>query len=379
MGPNAMELIELILTLANDHLESLKTNGCMPGGHNGPYYDPETPVRNTAHWTTTFSFCYEQTRDKKYYHAVELCEKYLISSAARPMNAAFYCRTNPKKDFSNGLIGQAWAIEGLVAAFKITGNPKSKAIAREVFLLHPFDEAYKLWKVVNVDGSYRSFDMTFNHQLWFAAAGAMLNSLEQQEDIHYRCSHFLENLHTHCRIYKNGLIKHDLINRITYTDRLRNTFNVLNRTYRHMKSGTSMLYKENGYHLFNMYAFALIKNTGMELDFFNSPLFKLALSYCESVELETWLSRKPASNDCHEMNRVKNKKFNIYGYGYNPPGFEALFIQKVFKPNLLGKIDHYVSKQCEATFNGDTFSFNRNTEDEKILNARLYELVRGLP
>ena len=36
------------------------------------------------------------------------------------MNATFYCRLNPEKDFSNGLIGQAWVIEALVEAHKLT-------------------------------------------------------------------------------------------------------------------------------------------------------------------------------------------------------------------------------------------------------------------
>ena len=29
--------------------------GEMPAGHNGPYQDPETPIRNTAHWIVSFA------------------------------------------------------------------------------------------------------------------------------------------------------------------------------------------------------------------------------------------------------------------------------------------------------------------------------------
>lgn len=29
----------------------------MPPGHNGPYFDVETPIRNTAHWLTFFRSC----------------------------------------------------------------------------------------------------------------------------------------------------------------------------------------------------------------------------------------------------------------------------------------------------------------------------------
>ena len=99
-------------------LEELNQNGYLIGGHNGPYYDPETPVRNTAHWTCIFSHYYNETKDQKYYSAVKKCSEYLLSVKARPMNATFFCRTNKLKDFSNGTIGQAWAIEGIVEAYK---------------------------------------------------------------------------------------------------------------------------------------------------------------------------------------------------------------------------------------------------------------------
>ena len=67
-----------------------------------------------------FAFLYKKTEQEQYRKAVEKCADYLLSEQARPMNASFYCRTNVNKDLSNGTIGQAWAIEGLVSAYKIT-------------------------------------------------------------------------------------------------------------------------------------------------------------------------------------------------------------------------------------------------------------------
>jgi rhamnogalacturonyl hydrolase YesR len=188
-----MEIEKLLENIGQRHLLLLNENGYIPGGHNGPYYDKETPVRNTAHWSTIFAFLYRKTNKSEYLAAVEKCADYLMSEAARPMQASYFCRTNVNKDLSNGTIGQAWAIEGLVSAYKVTNNKAYIETAREVFLLHPFDERYKLWKVVNVDGSIRQFDMTFNHQLWLAASGTVLLAELPDAEIKSQCQMFFVN------------------------------------------------------------------------------------------------------------------------------------------------------------------------------------------
>ena len=66
-----MDLQKTIIPLAEQALEQLNKCGYILGGHNGPYYDPETPVRNTAHWITTFAYCYKATNDKKYYQVTK--------------------------------------------------------------------------------------------------------------------------------------------------------------------------------------------------------------------------------------------------------------------------------------------------------------------
>ena len=49
-----MNLYDLLVDTADRAIEIQRSDGSMPPGHNGPYYDPETPVRNTAHWSITF-------------------------------------------------------------------------------------------------------------------------------------------------------------------------------------------------------------------------------------------------------------------------------------------------------------------------------------
>ena len=46
-------------------------DGSMPAGHNGPYFDLETPVRNTGHWLMTFLKVYSITKKKIFFNAAQ--------------------------------------------------------------------------------------------------------------------------------------------------------------------------------------------------------------------------------------------------------------------------------------------------------------------
>lgn len=376
-----MDFEQIIEDVGQRYLTLLDTHGYIPGGHNGPYYDKETPVRNTAHWITTFAFLYKKTEQEQYRKAVEKCADYLLSEQARPMNASFYCRTNVNKDLSNGTIGQAWAIEGLVSAYKVTKNKKYLETARNVFLLHPFDERYKLWKVVNVDGSIRQFDMTFNHQLWFAASGAVLLLELQDEEIKRQCESFFNALPQMLRTYSSGLVKHGVLNKVTLIDKLRNVFDWSTYKRKSLKSGKTMLYKENGYHLFNLFAFALIKQFYGDISVFKTDKFRKALDYCFSDELHNSLENESRDKDINNMPKVTTDSINIYGYSYNAPGFELPYIQNVFEvsssksKNLVAKC---LETQISFNYSSEQRCFSNNTEDEATLDARLYEFVRSL-
>ena len=153
-----MTLNDIILQSANKGLQQQLQSGAMPPGHNGPYNDPETPVRNTAHWCLIFLKAYDISDEDRFLDASIKCGSYLLSKEARPMDSVFYCRENPKKDFANGLVGQAWAIEALVELFKATSEKKYIDLAVEVFLEHPYDDYYHGWIRRNVDGSYNVSD-----------------------------------------------------------------------------------------------------------------------------------------------------------------------------------------------------------------------------
>ena len=113
---------EILIELAEKYIKILGNAGYIPGGHNGPYLDEETPVRSCSHWISIFAYLHLKTNKIKYYQALNKCAEFLLSKAARPMDEVFFCRKNPNKDFSNGLMGQAWGIEGLVTAYEFTKN-----------------------------------------------------------------------------------------------------------------------------------------------------------------------------------------------------------------------------------------------------------------
>src|SRR3990170_1386849 len=202
-----MKISDVIIGSAGSLLRTQREDGSFAPGHNGPYYDEELPLRNTAHMLMLLLKAHELTGEKGYRDAALRAVEYITASERRPMGATFWVRKNPKKDFSNGLIGQAWAIESLAYAAEYLGDDRLKGIAEEVFMLHPFDEKMARWRIVNVDGSYGPADMTFNHQLWFAAAGSFLSGNPLVKE---RIQNFLDKLDLNLETYENGLIVHKL-------------------------------------------------------------------------------------------------------------------------------------------------------------------------
>jgi hypothetical protein len=203
-----MQLSELIEQSGRVALGMQGSDGSFPPGQNGPYADRETPVRTTAHWLITLLSLHERTGEAAFRDAAARAAGYLRSDDVRPMGASFLARTLPERDFCNGLIGQAWAFEAMAAAAEPLGQPRLRELARELFLRHPFDERAGLWRCLNVEGSHGPFDMTFNHQLWFAASGALIEA-DPRGELGARVQRFLDRtLENHLKVDPSGRIAH---------------------------------------------------------------------------------------------------------------------------------------------------------------------------
>jgi len=256
-----MRISDIIIHSAKAGLVMQDTqNGTMPAGEMGRIGDQETPVRNTGHWAIQFFKAFHITEDVRFRDAGLAAANWLLTREARPMNATFWHRMNPNKDACNGVIGTAFSIGALMAAYSSTGNKQFQKVAREVFLLHPFCRKRKIWKRVNVDGSiprglFYDFDLTFNHQVWLAMAGSLIDPGKQTE-IGARVTSFLDGLAEtgNLSVSRDGRIYDEIFPTVTAVDKFLSTMRWTHRTL-NLKRKRFMVLKElnyQGYSLFNL-------------------------------------------------------------------------------------------------------------------------------
>ncbi len=364
-------LIDVILRIS-DQIASKKE---LPEpGHNGPYKHTETPVRVSSHWLITLIYCYKWTGLNKYLFKAEQLLNFLLSESARPHNYSFFHRISKKNDQCNGLIGQAWTIEALCEAAKFFEEDKIYQVAEEVFLHHNFNKEHGLWYRLEVDGKILSIDLTFNHQLWFASSGSLIKS--NNSEINNLINIFLNKLDRNLSIYNDGLISHPIYGLFNKNEGLLKTspeimkkinqgiYKFMN-LYLHnigLYDTNKIHYKSIGYHSFNLYAF---KNL---INFFQNHKFWVSKTY---KKIKQYL--------------LKNKFFNkldknIYGYYYNPPGFEIPYIfysdELISESDFLEFANKWINIQFEKTFNFKTYKFDKNNPDPNTLTARIYEITR---
>lgn len=386
-----------IINVANQTCDSILKSGIsvITAGNNGPYYNIETDVRNLAHWCVTFSRLYfiENNSDKKhsYYKCVLLLADAILSSNAYNGQGVYKCREKAKSDEVNGTIGPAWIIEGLIWAARVfedtsesfdpIGNPYYLR-ALKIFKVVPFNYSLGIWNRLNTANETLSVDTTFNHQLWFAAAGAMINNFVPDEQIEQQLRRFTNRLPINITVRKNGRIGH-----FTLNDQ-NGVLGYPGKFYRDVKSDLAELmnkpsfkYKETGYHAFNLYGFAILaENVSWTVPFFKSKKFKKSIDYLFTTEYINALQKSNISLDCTHVTTKLNVEFNIFGYAYNSPAFELPRILKTFaadideteKISLLSKLSQ---KQLEFTYDKQINRFECNTDDAVTLNTRIYEYI----
>jgi hypothetical protein len=315
----------------------------MPSGHNGPWNDQDTPVRNTANWLKTFLFVYNKTKDKRFLFASEKALNYLLSGKARPFNATFYCRNGNNKNKTNGLIGQAWTLEALIDYYNFSRNYKILNIIEDIFLLHKFDYENGLWYEMNLDGSVNQFCRTYNQQLWFATIASEISPLPKK--IRKKINIFINNLEKNTHIYINGLIKH------RFPPKNDNFFKKAKR--RREEKELSI-----GYHSFNLYAFAILKKRYPDHFFWKSKKFQKILEYTQS------------------LNYKKNLVYNKYSFSYNVTGVEVALALNTFKEGKKNLEQEWLEKQFRNHYNIETNLMELNTSDPETLSARIYEAKR---
>lgn len=312
-----------IKKIADNKLKEFKDKGFATQGNNGPYLEKDTPVRNTAHWLQVYSDLWIIFKETEYLEMVKMFSKYLLVENYGD-SGAIKCFYENKNDCINGLIGQAWAIEGLIKAANILQEEKYYMKAKDIFLTQLFDWDKGLWSIIDIDGTNFGFDIAYNHQLFFAVAGALILKVKYDEEIDNRITCFLDKQNNYLRAHKNGLIVHFIKPQNGLKELIKFYLRIFLSNISHIcgiKQLNNRYYYENGYHMFSLYGFALLYDIKGKHSFFNSKKFKKILNYGLSEAYFAELLN-PNPKDCMNKKILHNSKFNEYAFLYNSPAFE---------------------------------------------------------
>ena len=349
-------------------------------GHNGPYKDEETDVRKLAHLLVLYSNIIKSNllpdrNDLK--PRLKLILDQLLNNENYKSGAYFRCRIKPGKDEVNGVIGVAWVIEGLCAAYEVLEDQNILIFLNEIINGIKFNKERGLWeRPTYIDSNKSGIDETFNHQLWLAYALVYYYKVAKKE-VSIDLKNFFSNLDKHLNTHQDGLIKHAIENKNGSKNKLKNYLKKWKISLESMLKGKSTRYKENGYHLFNMYAFSRISNLGFDNLFWNSINFQKTLKYVSSKKLLEELISNKERKDYYSISTPSFLKYNRYGFPYNVAGFEFLYVDKVFKLKLEYLSGKYLNNQLQVygySIESNKFKENIQSEDELNLFLRSYEL-----
>lgn len=317
----------------------------MPAGHNGPYYDLETPVRNTAHWLITCCYLYVKSGDDKYKVVADRLANYLAYTTPHRRHGVYIHRQKPGKDWCNGVIGQAWVIEALaIASRTLSRDDLREAVVDSV--VFPFSGRANAWCALDPHTKRLSVDYTLNHQLWYAVALTELFGDQCDQVLRFLDGLFKGGL----RVRSSGIVNHVLCANTTKGVLVRARYELI-RAVRHSQVNE----KEAGYHLYNLHPLARLARSYSSHPLFGSAAIEKAV---ETLTQESFWN-----------SLVQNK----YSYGYNSPAFEYRLPFDIF---IGGECLHeraIEERHVDITFDPAANLFSSGTADSVTLNARVYE------
>jgi len=359
--------MEFLNTLKNDYLDHAKyvfknifeieDVAFFPGGNNGPYMHIETPVRNTCHIIVLFCKAYELSANEDYKSAIDKFVRYLLSSNYYINNQ--YIQRRGGTDTCNGVIGDAWVIEGLSKALPYLSlelrNQVHTRLDDIVNRIHFNEKEGFAYRFDSLKGPLGG-DFTYNHQLWLMASLAQAGL---RQDVVIK---FLDaSLSGAFKTRSNGIINH-----LFHGGSLKNLSNRMRYRLLEMKSLHKIEHKERGYHLFNMFAFAILNNN-VKHELFNSDILSNAIN---AINYD-FLLRQYDEN-------------NKYSIEYNSPAFELPYIFNTFAktPLKLGisnlEIESIYFRNKELHWSSKDDAYNLNYIDGLTYMSRVYELSYAL-
>ncbi|WP_182009776.1 hypothetical protein [Vibrio sp. B1FLJ16] len=228
----------------------------FPGGHNGPYLHPETPIRNTSHFVVLLANLLktdlESEKAESFKKHLNELVRYLVGENPYYKKGQFIQR-GLANDTCNGVIGEAWALEALSIEdenLDVDNQSGRVAILQAMSARAEFDNTYSYAYRFDCQKGKLAPDFTFNHQLWLAAC---LEDSKIHSKSDFVNSFLSSALSGAFQIRDNGLINH-----LYHGSSFKNKINKLAYKRAELTRGRKVNYKERGYHLFNLFAFAKI-------------------------------------------------------------------------------------------------------------------------
>lgn len=375
------EYSEIVMNVGKRLIDEYKEKRCVSGGINGPYNDPETPVRNLCHLIVITAIEITSFDKADYMPLIKEMSDQLLSYMIAP--GLFVMREKKGKDRSNGTIGHSWVIEALVYLYKVNPQKDYLELMRQIIMNHKYNTSLHLYcvpKYSEIEDDV--IDFTLNHQLWFAASVAEANCFLNDDYIRDSLRDFIVNLKSNMEIHKKGLICHPIYKRESYIQKirqnLRKSIDGINRVF----GKPSYQYREEGYHIFNIMAFARLKHVINDINIEEFKKINKAVCYVNTEYcLESLENKEFRLDNTIDYSSIlpQNRAVNIYGYPYNVSGLEMMYIAETF-PDLIDNsiAVKYLERQFGHCYESEYRSFRKGCHDDRVIDYRIYEYYRFL-
>lgn len=342
-----MNISDLII-IAADKGRNLSKDGLYPPGHNGPWDQMETPVRNTCHWMVTNAKAFSLTGKSTYKDLVHKSAKAILNPKYNPFSAS-YMILNANASYPNGIIGQAWVMEALVAACACLEEPYYLELAKRLALKHHFDPSVNLWAVLTIDGVTGEVHISLNQQLWFGAMNHVVGKLSNNAELLRRSELFYTSLYKY--FWNSQNLIHMKINPLSIMSKKRREFQHLVRML--ITEPKTQTNATIGY-----------------LPFALAPIvyaWKQGANVSEKVISE---SKRCIQNFCAiPMSKLED---NWYCFIYHPTGFEVSYILKALFSDAVDS-DFWTNYQLNNYYHHFLNSPEATTRPCPTLIARFHE------
>lgn len=371
---------EKIRFIGQQLIDAYKSERIVYCGINGPYDDPETKVRNLSHLIVITSIEILKYDNSDLIETLSCMGSELIS--LRNSQNIYCMREKEGKDQCNGVIGHAWVLEAYYYLYKVIKDREYLTIADSIIGNHEFSYKLGLWGRPGMGSDDRAIDYTLNHQLWFAASLAEINTELKSDEYENQVNVFLKKLNHNMKLSKQGKVAHEIYSKIGRKYAFKSKIKRVVNMSQDILGLKSYAYKEVGYHVFNLMAIARLFNENTDCSFWDSSKIKKAFSYVNKRSYLTELESDNVTLDASFKNKIdkaEEKTINIYGYPYNVPGFELLYVDKIFD-NQIKKVtlEYCIKRQFELTYDGNEKRFQNRCHDKVVINYRVYEYYRYL-